>query len=228
MKFSWYYLKQNLKKIKPLYEWYSTKKSNKRCELLQVNGYDVSSKITNILEKSNISYFYTYGTLLGLVRDSAFMKHDDDIDIGIVNTKDFSWSNLNSLLTKGGFVKSHEFILNGNITEQTYVYNGTSIDFFIYEYDQGKMMSYVYFNKKGHDYENQYQKSVAKMISSEIIDFKNIVINGVNFRIPKNDEQYLKDIYGASWTIPNPNWISENGPAWNEIKKTYGTYVPKK
>lgn len=224
MELVWEKSKEMLRKLTPIYEWYLKRRSRKSCERLQKNGYDISTRIGEILDKSNISYFFTYGTLLGLIRDNGFIKHDNDLDIGILKTDDFSWDDLSSLLSKSGLTKLHEFGIDGKVTEQTYIYNGTGIDFFLYEYEDNKMISYVYFKKDNFEYKNEYERSVSKMISSQIIDFKYIVNNGVKFRIPKNAEQYLEDIYSETWRVPNPNWISSNGPAWNEVKGVYGTY----
>lgn len=227
MELIWEKSKELLRKLTPLYEWYIKRRSRKSCERLQKNGYDISTRINEILEKSNISYFFTYGTLLGLIRDNGFIKHDNDLDIGILKTDDFSWDELSSLLSKSGLAKLHEFGIDGKVTEQTYTYKGTGIDFFLYEYEGDKMISYVYFKKEDFEYKNDYERSVSKMISSQITDFKYVVNNGVRFRIPENAEEYLQDIYSETWRIPNPNWVSENGPAWNELKGMYGTYMPK-
>ncbi len=128
--------------------------------MLQENGLEITSKISKVLDNSGIEYFFTYGTLLGLIRNGGFMKHDIDLDLGVIRTGEFSWNKLNSLLTNVGFKQLHEFSLDGEITEQTYEYKGMTIDFFIYEKENEHMISYVYFNKKGIVNENINSRSL--------------------------------------------------------------------
>ena len=214
MNITWFKLKQKLKKIKILYvpvkaykDWNYKRDNERKRKVLQENGLEITSEISKALDNSGIEYFFTYGTLLGVIK-----------------TEEFSWNKLKSLLTNAGFKQLHEFSLDGEITEQTYEYKGMTIDFFIYEKENEHMISYVYFNKKGTVNEDPTKKFVSKMISSQIKEFKYLEINNQKYRIPVNAEQYLADIYSESWRIPNPNWVSEEGPAWNELEGKYGIY----
>ena len=49
--------------------------------------YDMTKKTIGILDKANIDYWATDGTLLGIKRSKGFIPWDDDVDIGI-DTKD--------------------------------------------------------------------------------------------------------------------------------------------
>ena len=49
--------------------------------------YDMTKKTIAILDKANIDYWATDGTLLGIKRSKGFIPWDDDVDIGI-DTKD--------------------------------------------------------------------------------------------------------------------------------------------
>ena len=49
--------------------------------------YDMTKKTIYILDKANIDYWATDGTLLGIKRSKGFIPWDDDVDIGI-DTKD--------------------------------------------------------------------------------------------------------------------------------------------
>ena len=45
--------------------------------------YDITKKTIDILDKANIEYWATDGTLLGIVRSKGFIPWDDDVDIAI-------------------------------------------------------------------------------------------------------------------------------------------------
>ena len=49
--------------------------------------YDMTKKTIAILDKANIDYWATDGTLLGIIRSKGFIPWDDDVDIAI-DTKD--------------------------------------------------------------------------------------------------------------------------------------------
>lgn len=50
--------------------------------------YDLISIVTTILDKKQIKYWITGGTLLGQVRHNGLIPWDDDIDIDVPNTKE--------------------------------------------------------------------------------------------------------------------------------------------
>ena len=42
--------------------------------------YDITKKTIDILDKANIEYWATDGTLLGIIRSKGFIPWDDDVD----------------------------------------------------------------------------------------------------------------------------------------------------
>ncbi|NMA75170.1 MAG: LicD family protein [Bacteroidales bacterium] len=46
--------------------------------------YEILRDVTVVLEEANITYFITFGTLLGAVRHKGFIPWDTDVDIGIL------------------------------------------------------------------------------------------------------------------------------------------------
>ena len=45
--------------------------------------YDITKKTIDILDKANIEYWATDGTLVGIIRSKGFIPWDDDVDIAI-------------------------------------------------------------------------------------------------------------------------------------------------
>lgn len=50
--------------------------------------------VKKILNNCNVKWWLDSGSLLGLVRDNKFLKHDNDIDIGIIPNDNFSFAAL--------------------------------------------------------------------------------------------------------------------------------------
>lgn len=172
-------------------------------------GYEYADELGKILDKSGINYFYTYGTMLGLVREGGFIAHDSDIDMGVILDDNFSWEKLETCLKSIGFHKKHFFTYNDRITEQTYIKNGLSVDFFAYMLtENNSMLTYCYVKEEGKEYEKD-QWSIRYYKHSMFEGMKKIECHDVSFRIPLNPEKYLEEVYGPSWKTPNSGWISE-------------------
>lgn len=196
----------------------------KRQVLLKKNGFSILSKLINVLESTHINYFFTYGTLLGFVRNKNLIAHDNDIDIGIIKSDTFDWNYLQSVLEENGFIKLRQFILDNEITEQTYTIDNLSIDFFLYQYEENDsehMYTYSYSRYPDIIYPDPAAHSVEKLKSSAINKIKKIIINDKAYRIPDNSELYLSEIYGEDWMVPNPDWLSKDGPNRQWISNKY-------
>lgn len=182
-------------------------------------GYEYLKKINQVLDEFGFQYFVTYGTLLGIVRAGEFMGHDNDIDMGIINNIDFSWDKLEQILMGIGLNKKHQFVLEDKITEQTYTSGNLSVDFFLYDlYDEKHQISYVYFREENGKYEDNAFE-VSCHITKKIENIKKIQNLKGTFSIPENSEEFLSEIYGKSWKVPQPNWKPERNIV--EGKKGY-------
>lgn len=210
------FARENLSWLYKIYEkifWYMVgKRKNKG---LHEKGYKYLKKIDQILTRNKIKYFVTYGTLLGLIREGKFMDYDDDIDLGVIDTDDFSWENLERSMREIGMVKKHQFLLNNKITEQTYTASNLSVDFFLYKEENGKSISYVYYHKENMEYkENQF--STAVNITTLIEGVKKIQVPAGEVSVPENPELFLQEIYGKGWRIPIKGWEKERDTVLEE------------
>ena len=84
---------------------------------LQKYGMDILRMVDSALITNHINYFVDFGTLLGLVREKGFIKHDLDMDFGILETDSFSWDKLECLMTANKMKKIRQFVYKGIITE---------------------------------------------------------------------------------------------------------------
>ena len=119
-------------------------------------------------------------------------------------------------------VLTRQFSHAGVITEQTYKSDKLTVDFFMHTEDDYNAYEYVYFRKKGFKYKSLYDYHVALLKMYKFPEIKKTDINGVELSVPREANKYLSSIYTKNWKIPDPDWVSEKGPAWNEIPGIIG------
>jgi len=108
-------------------------KAKKQQKQLKLYGKEALERIDLVFSESDLIWWIEYGTLLGAIRENDFLSHDVDIDIGIfLNDRS---SSIEMVLTKYGFNKKHEFLVdNGSFAvEETYDFKGVGIDIFYFK-----------------------------------------------------------------------------------------------
>lgn len=176
---------------------------------LKKYGYQDLVMLTSALEQIHVQAFCDFGTLLGMIRDDGFIEHDNDIDIGILKGPEpFDWELVEKTLQKQGMKKTHYYVYDGKITEQTYDFkDGLSVDLFLYEpYPEDRMRTFVYYKDHDRIYENGQLRSVKALIYPMIRGVKKLEVHGVSVSIPTDPEDRLLAIYGPGWKIPDPDY----------------------
>ena len=202
--------REKLPKVYKIYETFYWKIVIKRRKKgLQSMGYEYLPKVDAVLRSKGIECFLVYGTLLGIIREGRFIGHDDDIDLGIIDSDEFSWEVLEKAMAEIGMIKKHQFSMDGKVTEQTYRRKNLSIDFFLMEMHGDKCYSHGYVRKEGKNYDEQNQFSVRRGITSKISRTTEYVCETGKFRVPENYELFLKEVYGENWRVPDPTWQSD-------------------
>jgi phosphorylcholine metabolism protein LicD len=150
-----------------------------------------------ILDDNNQEFFLIYGTLLGYYRENAFIKHDEDIDLGILYSK-FN-PNIKTIIlnsNKFKFKKSYGKI-NQNY-ELTFTHNnGVNIDLFVHYHENKNNYITSTFGSICDEKPEKYCKYRHK-----INGFKKIKFYNIDFLIPENTLEYLIEHYGDDWDIP--------------------------
>lgn len=208
-----YKLKMLLKKNKIIYfpfkkyrDYKMNKILTKRRTILQKNGFKIINELEKTLQPTKIKYFMAYGSLLGMIRESQFIKFDDDIDYGIILDEKFDWNKLENALTKAGFKKVKEFIYENDIAEQTYEKYGLPIDFFLFYEENKKVLSKSFIKEKDRYYKNENEFTLAINYFSYFDNVKILEINGLRFSAPMNPELFLENAYTINWNKPNSSW----------------------
>jgi len=182
----------------------------KRKPAMDKYGIEALDKLYKCCKKNNVPIWFEFGTMLGAIREHAFIAHDFDIDTGMYY-KDYS-NKLERDLFDEGFTIKREFRLikdrdieNKVMTEIALFYKGVFIDiFFSFIYDStrsnygcgsslGKeLMDKNYFSVKKYDY--------------PVSDMKEIDFMGIRFMIPSNADYCMKYVYGDNYMTPDPDF----------------------
>jgi fukutin len=161
----------------------------------------ILKKTSNVMNRLNIPFFLSSGTLLGYYREGKILDHDYDLDVGIFN-EDFNTEIINEM-KKEGFVNYRNL---GNL-EKGYemsfrlknspIGRWAKIDIFVHNKEIINGKKYIYWAS--------YKKpSYSERIKYRVSDFyiKPILFNQILLNIPINTEKYLEEHYGLDWKIP--------------------------
>lgn len=183
-----------------------TERLNKQHSLFANNGLYILQKIQTLASSLGKDVWLEFGTLLGAYRDSDFISHDYDIDIGM-NADDYDLTFENSLL-KEGFVKQHFFYQYRSddkpfLTEITWSYKGLNIDIFLSFPCEEKRLVYCYGKKDEQSY-SQNKWLVREYSFPSHYPLEIVSIQNVQFRSTAHIEAYLTICYGENYMIPDP------------------------
>jgi phosphorylcholine metabolism protein LicD len=184
----------------------------------------------DILNKNSIKYYLDFGILIGAVRDGGFIPWDDDMDISLVDEKDYDkFQNIvHQLQEEKLYVEyiTFEDSINKRIKKsikdpslKVYVRNISFTDISCPRVV--KVKNFRYFDRFGRGRNNldiffKYKKDgkifwmaqhkvhsiEALKLSSELIEFD---FYHLKCTIPKNYDEYLTEMYG-DWQTPKVDW----------------------
>lgn len=168
----------------------------KPCERLQKYGKRAIREVHSLLTSSGLPYYADYGTLLGIVRDRGFIKHDDDIDFSVPPGSPSPEKYLEVLKASKKLIFCWGFEYHGRITELTFQYKGILIDFFFSSVEDGLIYNYVY------DYTPDLIDWIPHREPRNINGrYETRNISGQAVVIPENFDEILTTKYG-NWREP--------------------------
>lgn len=160
------------------------------------------------MEKCNLKWWLSAGTVLGAYRDKDFIPHDTDIDVGVeFNDNEDGVHQDSRLLMK--------------------YFSDLGFDLCVSIYFQDKPMQlafsdrlndvvfdiYFFYSKHDRDYAyNANMEGEIKKPYKYLKRLKELEFNGKEFPIPNHIKEYLKYRYG-DWQTPaqrKTNWASEH------------------
>jgi len=179
---------------------------------IKKHGVDALSLLNAVFTENNSFFWLEFGTLLGAHRDNGFIKHDFDIDLGVLIHKKIP--NLKEQLEMHGFEKSRElYIPEVGVIEETYVYKGVHIDIFYFYKDGGNIVCYSSIPDGDEHW-------------SEVIDTKGMLMESFTFTdsgfglqsfydekfyFPMDVDLHLRESYG-NYKVRVRNWSDDKSP----------------
>lgn len=191
--------------------------------LFKLLGSIVLIQTVRLFNFSNINYFLTSGTLLGLIREGNLLKHDIDIDFGIDPSELNRQGIITNLLKNAGFKHKASWYIDSRLVEQSFSKYGVKIDIFYYLEDENFYYHFAFFRTQTMIYKDNIFDSVkfnyGKVKKKIYINYKKNLV-----RIPENYEFHLETNYGVNWHIKDTNYNYTKAPN-AQITDKLGLYV---
>jgi len=161
-------------------------------------------KVSNILELNKILYFIDGGTLLGSVRNKGRIKHDDDIDIGVLNNDFHKLLPILEQITDEEFkiniIKSTENLIKVYVpnmwiknTITGKIIGTPTLDIFRYEIKGDKIRLYSMLDRQ--KFKNCYY------LKNEFYPLKKVAFDALRVYAANKPEGYLHRYYGDDCLI---------------------------
>ncbi|EGU33628.1 hypothetical protein VIBRN418_00831 [Vibrio sp. N418] len=182
--------------------------------VLKRNFHKVLCDINKVFLKEGEVFFPLFGTLLGLYRDNGPIKHDLDIDIGVLSSLDIN--KVIRMMNEIEFEFKHQLmsIDNPDAFELSFVRNGVSVDFFFctiienyHEFPAIRTYDFICEVDESDRFNGNYH---TRELILPCDGFSNIVYKGLKLSAPRNLKEHLSYRYGDDFMIPNPKFNYAN------------------
>lgn len=198
--------------VRPFLVWLFLDVLKRKQRLIQRYGFKVVELVDAAARSAGMPYFADCGTLLGLIREHGFIKHDTDMDFSMMPENDCVGA-FYAELVKRGFEFERFVLFDGNLKEFTMSYNDISVDFFQRYYTDDRLAQKAVATKKD-DY-----WPVFRLPSPSGLE--RIEVGGILVVVPKNFDQRLTSLYG-DWKTPVQSWEDAMAPKY---EKDYGVHT---
>lgn len=174
----------------------------------QAQAYISSMKeIESEFAKIDYEIAICYGTLLGAVRDHAFIAHDDDVDMVV--------------LLKGGpdaTIQSELADITARLTANGVRVGGNGRFLKVHASVGGKSVDMFPIERRSETSLGMFMEALKfrEVRSDLVLPFKSISFYGESFFGMAQSEEFLADRYGPDWTIPKRSvggkWMDARAP----------------
>lgn len=226
-------LRAKLKRVPLLYQighgihqlQYALIERGKRKRLAK-RGLATVQSLLRAFKEEGLPVFLTYGTLLGVLRAGGLMRHDNDVDFGLLLEDETVLPRLLRLMRELGARAERHFIFAGQVCELAYELNGIGIDFFIHRDEGEESRSYWFRRSADKDYPDVQAYTPVRMHTPAVRQVRWLEQGGLIWSYPSDPEGTMAAIYGESWRIPDPAWKSGSGPACQPLDEELARELP--
>lgn len=174
-------------------------------------GYGALARLHELLTKNDIAYHCEAGTLLGIVRDGGFIKHDDDIDICVPPGR-WPMSGVLKVFIDAGYEAVQCLEYEGHLSEFTVRdRTGIPIDIFTCRFAPGepdKMYQMFPRWSPTRVYPNARANHLLEFEYIRPTGTKVVKVHDAETMIPENYIEVLDSEFGP-WRVPDPSFKSE-------------------
>ena len=168
-------------------------------------GVPALKVFSELATKYNWNYSLIFGTLLGAYREKNFIKNDDDIDI-IVNRKNINQPLVKQMISCGFTLKAIYLSSDKEMAHVSFNYHGITFDIYGFNvnYHGGDSVLFVPNPPKGMDWQQSAEQNFyqACRVHFNYIGTETITFQGVRCEILANTKEFLSNIYGDDFMIP--------------------------
>ena len=159
------------------------------------------------LNSAGIAFWLDFGTLLGYYREHDFIKHDCDLDFGVM-LKDAE--RVKIALESNGFKRISYYKATDGGVEECYKFMHTSLDVFYFREEGDKLYCNTFTTFSKFSLKRMFSLNKVPCFVKKIYipnsGFANVEYKGSFVGIPNNIREHLEWHYGKSFMTPNPNF----------------------
>ena len=167
-------------------------------------------EVDRICKGNQIKIWPTLGTLLGIEREDGPLKHDLDLDFGVFFDIEAQERIRKEFLANDfKLIATCKLKSNGRLIEEKYNFLNIDVDIFYFIKEGEQCFFYDTETDSGLSIEEELEQD------SDILPYKNVVTTfDLESRIfkdqeilfPTNIKNHLKELYGATYLIPDKQW----------------------
>jgi hypothetical protein len=164
-------------------------------------------QVKKIFDDADIPFFLIFGTALGAVREQNIIPHDDDIDLGFYLEDTPRIGALKSQFEEQGFYI--EEVCPANIRIILKDCDGI-LDLWII-----KDVTNLFYKLLGKKWWVDHALLKHDYFNRDILNIGTCA--GAELRLPADEITYVKELYGASWRIPQKDVYARYRAAFSQL-----------
>ena len=194
-----------------LVEYINRLKFEVQARRMRRNGLQMLAAAQEALDNMHVRAFLTYGALLGAYRDKGFISYDPDIDLGILAQE--IPADLHERMAYAGFKLYKQGVLaNGQVFEETYIYNKLHLDIFYYFQEGNDYYSIIARKHETKEWKEANASDGFPCDRSYVpaCEFEKREFLGLQVYMPTDTDGWLRAIYSDSYMTPIKNWNAKD------------------